>query len=66
MIDESAVNTLFVDLYDDYALPAGDYILQAFAKTQNVVTDNEGATDQGLRLMATNWSTVEYWSGLCF
>ena len=57
MIDESAVNTLFVDLYDDYALPAGDYILQAFAKTQNVVTDNEGATDQGLRLMATNWST---------
>lgn len=54
--DNSAVSTLFVDLYDDYALPAGDYILQAFAKTEEIVTDNDGATDQGLRLYAINWT----------
>lgn len=57
LVDDSQVNTLFVDLYDDYALPAGDYILQAFAKTDNVVLDSEGANDQGLRLMAINWKT---------
>ena len=55
--DAGTVSTLWVDLYGDYALPAGDYILQAFARTQDVATEGAGATDQGLRLMAVNWKS---------
>lgn len=60
---ESPVSSLlFVDLYDQTALPPGDYILQCFVKLENVTKPNPNAGDQGFRLRVINWKADD--SGL--
>ena len=56
-LDDTTTNeSAHIDMLGDNMLPAGDYTLYAWVKTENVVKENAAAGDQGVRLGVVQWA----------